>query len=217
MRKRWLLAGSGALIAAAGCVIALVGSRPPSSTAPGQPATTAAVEKGNLSDMVSQYGTLTYQANSDGSPYAAINHARGTYTKLPAVGDEVACGNELYRVDDNPVLLLCGAVPMYRDLYSGEVGNDVRQLNANLHDIGDDNAAGGAIDPNDNAFTWKTTKALEVLQQNKGLSVTGELPFGTAVFMPESLRISKVIVQTGGSAQPGSEVLDATSDTRRSS
>src|SRR5436190_11848528 len=72
------------------------------------PVNTARVEKGRLSDMVSQYGTLTYRARSDGSPYAVINRARGTYTKLPKSGDQVDCGQVLYRVNDNPVLLLCG-------------------------------------------------------------------------------------------------------------
>ena len=78
-------------------------------------------------------GTLTYRARSDGSPYSVINQARGTYTELPDAGDEVDCGDVLYRVDDDPVLLLCGAVPAYRDLHDGDEGNDVRQLNRNLH------------------------------------------------------------------------------------
>jgi hypothetical protein len=77
---------------------------------------TATVERGRLSDMVSQYGILTYRAQSDGSPYAVFNRARGTYTELPDAGDEVGCGDVLYRVDDKPVLLLCGSTPAYRSV-----------------------------------------------------------------------------------------------------
>ena len=95
-------------------------------------------------------GTLTYRARSDGSPYSVINQARGTYTKLPDDGDQVDCGDVLYRVDDNPVLLLCGTVPAYRDLHTGDVGEDVRQLNRNLHQLGYD---AGPVDPDDNEFT----------------------------------------------------------------
>ena len=84
------------------------------------PANTATVEKGKLSAMVSLNGTLTYRARSDGSPYAVINQARGTYTELPDDGDKVDCGGVFYRVDDKPVLLLCGTVPAYRDLHEGE-------------------------------------------------------------------------------------------------
>ena len=39
----------------------------------------------------------------------------------------------LYRVDDRPVVLLCGTVPAYRALHAGVKGRDVRQLNRNLH------------------------------------------------------------------------------------
>jgi hypothetical protein len=60
-----------------------------------------------------------------------INQARGVYTKLPENGAKVDCGGVLYRVDDKPVVLLCGAVPAYRDPHTGEAGQDVRQLNRN--------------------------------------------------------------------------------------
>lgn len=173
--------------------------------------TTATVDRGKLSDTVSAYGTLTFRARSDGSPYAVINQARGIYTELPGAGETVACGDVLYRVDENPVLLLCGAVPAYRTLRSGDVGEDVRQLNQNLHALGDD--AGFAVDPSDDAFTQATKRALEVLQHATGQAVTGALGIGDAVFLPESARIGKVTRELGGAAQPGDHVLDATSDT----
>jgi peptidoglycan hydrolase-like protein with peptidoglycan-binding domain len=175
------------------------------------PANTVKVAKGNLSAMVSLDGTLTYRARSDGSPYVVINQARGTYTKLPDDGDKVDCGDVLYRVNDDPVLLLCGTVPAYRDLDVGDKGNDVRQLNRNLHDRGYD--ADANIDPNDTDFTWKTEKALEKLQHDKGFDVTGELDVDDAVFLPKSVRIAKVTGELGGSARPGAQVAQATSDT----
>jgi peptidoglycan hydrolase-like protein with peptidoglycan-binding domain len=175
------------------------------------PANTAKVAKGKLSAMVSVDGTLTYRARSDGSPYVVINQARGTYTKLPDDGDKVECGDVLYRVDDDPVLLLCGTVPAYRDLDIGDKGNDVRQLNRNLHELGDDTDAD--IDPDDNDFTWKTEKALEKLQHDKGFDVTGELDVDDAIFLPKSVRIAKVTGELGGSARPGGRFAQATSDT----
>ena len=112
----------------------------------------------------------------------------------------------LYRVDDDPVLLLCGTVPAYRDLHTGDAGKDVRQLNRNLHELGYDADAGVDIDPGDNDFTWKTEQALEELQHDKGLDVTGALDLGDAVFLPESVRIAKVTGELGGSARPGAQV-----------
>jgi hypothetical protein len=199
-----VLAGAAVLVAfaATGAVVVLSGGGQATAAAQGASASTAPVQKGKLSAAVSQDGTLTYRARPDGSPFSAINHARGTYTKLPAAGDEIDCGEVLYRVDDKPVLLLCGTVPAYRALHVGDAGQDIRQLNRNLH-------VRGAGD----AFTSKTENALKALQRRKGVHVTGALALGDAVFLPEAVRIAKVTGQLGGSALPGAQTLSATSDT----
>jgi Putative peptidoglycan binding domain len=211
-RRTWALAGAVVIAAAAASVSGIARSgNAPATAATEPPATTATVERGALSDMVSQHGILTFRARADGSPYTVVNQARGIYTELPNNGDKVACGDVLYRVDENPVLLLCGTVPAYRTLHRGDVGDDVRQLNDNLHTLGDD--VGLVINPDDNAFTDRTEKALEVLQHATGLHVTGALEIGTAVFLPEAARIGKVAAVLGCSGQPGTTILDATSDT----
>jgi hypothetical protein len=211
-RRPWAL-GAAVVIAAAAVTGGVIAVSSPTATPAAQepPAATATVERGKLSDLVSLYGMLTFRARADGSPYTVVNQARGIYTQLPNAGDKVACGDVLYRVNENPVLLLCGTVPAYRTLHRGDVGDDVRQLNINLHALGDD--AGLAINPDDSAFSDKTQKALEVLQHGKGIDVTGALEVGEAVFLPESVRIGKVAAVLGGSAQPGATILDATSDT----
>ena len=201
-RKTWALAGVAVLVAAICGAVALPGGEHPAAAARAPAADTVKVELGELSAMVSQGGTLTYRARSDGSPYAVINQARGVYTQLPGTGDKVGCGGVLYRVDDRPVLLLCGTVPAYRALRVGAKGRDVRQLNRNLH-------VRGAGD----AFTTKTEQALEGLQRSKGLGVTGRLALDDAVFLPEAVRIAKVAGQVGAPARPGAPVLSATSGT----
>jgi hypothetical protein len=203
-RKGWVLTGAAALVAVAagGGVVAVSGGDQATATARAVSANTATVQKGKLSAAVSQDGILTYRARPDGSPYSVINQARGVFTRLPETGDEVDCGEVLYRVDDEPVLLLCGTVPAYRALHVHDAGRDVRQLNRNLHVRG----AGGT-------FTRKTEKALEALQRRKGVHADGSLGVGDAVFLPEAVRIAKVTGQLGGSARPGAQVLKATSDT----
>jgi peptidoglycan hydrolase-like protein with peptidoglycan-binding domain len=205
-RKTWVLGGAAILVAVIGGVVVASGSKDATLAAQEPPANTGTVEKGELSTMVSLDGILTYRGRSDGSPYSAINQAGGTYTELPDEGDKVDCGDLLYRVDDDPVLLLCGAVPAYRDLHEGDEGRDVRQLNRNLHELGYD------ADPDDHAFTWKTENALEALQDDRGFDVTGALDIGDAVFLPRSARIAKVTGELGGSARPGAPVAQATSD-----
>jgi hypothetical protein len=200
--KRWVLTGAAVLVAvaAAGGAVALSGGGAATAAAPATSADTPAVAMGKLSAAVSQDGILTYRARPDGTPFAAIDHARGTYTELPEVGDHVGCGGVLYRVDDKPVLLLCGAIPVYRALHRGDAGRDVRLLNRNLHAPG-------------SRFTSRTETALETLQRDRGLKPTGALALGDAVFLPEAVRIAKVTARLGGSAQPGAEALDASSTT----
>jgi peptidoglycan hydrolase-like protein with peptidoglycan-binding domain len=208
-RTTWVLAGAAVLVAlaATGGVVVMSDANPAAPAEHEPPANTGRVERGKLAAMVSLDGTLTYRARSDGSPYSAINQAGGTYTELPDEGDKVDCGDVLYRVDDDPVLLLCGRLPAYRDLDIGDRGNDVRQLNRNLDELGYD------IDPGSIDFTWETEKALEELQHDKGSDVTGELDIDDAVFLPRSVRIAKVTGDLGGPARPGAEVAQATSDT----
>src|SRR3954463_15169201 len=119
-------AAAAALVAAICGVVLLSAAEHPAASAQAPAADTVKVERGTLSAMVSQGGTLTYRARSDGSPYAVINQAGGVYTKLPENGDRVERGGVLYRVNDHPVLLLCGTVPAYRDLHKGDTGKDVR-------------------------------------------------------------------------------------------
>lgn len=201
-RGAWVLTAAAVLVAVmvASGVAVLSDGEHGTASAQAAPANTAVVERGRLSAAVSQDGILTYRARPDGSPFSAINQARGTYTALPEVGDRVGCGGVLYRVDDEPVLLLCGAVPAYRALHVGDSGRDVRQLNRNLHVRGD-------------LFTTQTATALESLQRRSGSEATGSLPLGAAVFLPEAVRVAKVTAGLGGSAQPGAPALSATSET----
>lgn len=200
-RSAWFLVGA-AIATVVGGVVVFSGGEHAATAAAAPPANTANVKQGRLSSMVSLDGTLTYRARSDGSPYSVINHARGIYTELPGVGDRIDCGDVLYRVDEEPVLLLCGAVPAYRDLRIGDDGKDVRQLNRNLHVYRDEDE-----------FTWRTQAALERLQRDRGCAVNGELDLGDAAFLPRSVRIAKVSGGLGGSAVPGAPVAQATSGT----
>jgi Putative peptidoglycan binding domain len=114
-------------------------------------------------------------------------------------------------VNDNPVLLLCGSTPAYRSLSKGDSGPDVTELNANLVHLG--YATRARLDPSSDRFGPETASALAKLQSRLGKDRTGSLKLGQAVFLPESVRIATVTGQLGGSAQPGAQVAQATSDT----
>jgi hypothetical protein len=213
MRKWWLPAGAAVLVAAAagGGVVVTSGAKQATAAAEQPSVHTATVERGKLSDEISQSGTLTYRARPDGSPYTVFNRARGTYTQLPESGDQVECGGVLYRVNTQPVLLLCGATPAYRSLSQGDSGPDVAELNANLVDLG--YATRAALDPSSDSFSTATAAALQKLQAELGEGQTGSLALGQAVFLPEPVRIATVSGEVGASVRPGAQVLSATSDT----
>jgi hypothetical protein len=200
-RRNWALATAAVVLVAVAGVVVMSAAEHPASAARAPAADTVKVELGPLSAVVSSGGTLTYRGRPDGSPYAVINHAAGVYTSLPADGDRVDCGGTLYRVDDKPVLLLCGALPVYRALHLGMRGRDVRELNRDLHQRGG------------TTFTADTERALQALQRRKGQAATGRLDVGDAVFLPEAVRIARVTGEIGGAARPGAPVLSATSDT----
>ena len=214
-RKTWVLTAAAVLAAVTvtGAAAMKSGAKPASAAAQPPPAHTTPVEKRTLSAMVSQAGTLTYRARSDGSPYSVINHARGTYTKLPAVGRVISQGHVLYRVNDRPVVLLHGSTPAYRTLSAGATGPDVAELNADLVTLGYANRA--QLSPRSASFGSATTTAVEKLQAALGVTQNGTLTLGRAVFEPTALRVTSVSTQLGGRTQPGQTVLQATSTTRQ--
>jgi peptidoglycan hydrolase-like protein with peptidoglycan-binding domain len=145
--------------------------------------------------------------------YSVVNQAQGTITSLPAAGRVVRQGEPLYAVNGSPVLLLYGSVPAWRDLAEGMTGPDVAELNADLAALGYASAA--ALSPLD-YFGPLTVTALESLQARAGITVTGTLPLGQAVFLPTAALVTSLGQGTvlGGQAMPGSVLLSASSTAR---
>jgi hypothetical protein len=173
----------------------------------------ARVAQGRLASRVSDTGTLGYAAQPDGTPHSVVNQASGVYTQLPSAGDEIGCGESLYRVDNDPIPLLCGGTPLYRRLDEGASGPDVRELNRNLVDLG--YAKRSDLEGAQNEFGSTTADALAELEDDLGLDESGSLGPGDAVFLPGPLRITRVSATLATTSQPGSPVAQATSTRRR--
>ena len=202
-----------AAITVTGAVAVTSAAKPATSAARPAPANTAQVQKRTLSAMVSQPGILTYRAQSDGSPYSAINEARGIFTELPAVGQVISQGRVLYRVNDSPVALLYGSTPSYRALSAGATGPDVAELNADLVALG--YATSSQLSPSSASFGPATTTAVKKLEAAVGVAQNGTLSLGQAVFEPTAVRVTTLSAQLGGRTQPGQTVLLGTSTTRQ--
>ena len=209
-----MLGAAAVLLAlAAGAVLFTGGAKQQARAAQPSPVHTAQVEQRTLSALVSQPGTLTFRARPEGLPYLVINQAQGTYTRLPAVGQVISQGRVLFRVNDSPVVLLYGSTPAYRTLSVGATGPDVAELNADL--VALHYATPSQLSPTSASFGWATATALEKLQAALGITQTGALTLGQAVFEPLAVRVTTVSAPPGGSAQPGQTVLQGTSTARQ--
>ncbi|MFE4634919.1 peptidoglycan-binding protein [Streptomyces sp. NPDC056773] len=163
----------------------------------------APVEQGSLSSGIQLTGSLVYDA-----PTPVVAAGKGTVTGLPAVGAVVKAGQKLYEVDGQPVVLMTGDRPMWRDLGPGvPAGSDVEQLERNLIKLGHAKGLGLAADQK---FTPDTATAVKRWQKSLGVQETGTVPLGAVVMLPqESVRVQQVGAQLGA-VLGGSPVMTVT-------
>lgn len=194
------------------------------------PTSLATVTRQNLTSQTQLGGTLGYAGS-----YTVVNQAEGTaassgaaspssnvgssgsgspgtFTSLPAVGQLVSQGQVLYQVSGQPVVLLYGSTPAYRALSVGMTGTDVTQLNGDLVALG--YATSNELSPTSDYFGYETVYAVDKLQVALGVTETGTLALGQAVFLPTAALVTSVAATLGGPAQPGATVLAASSTTR---
>jgi peptidoglycan hydrolase-like protein with peptidoglycan-binding domain len=193
-----VVAAAGAAAAAFGFDLASIG-QPADAGTSGPPPATAEVTRQTLTETVTASGDLGY-----GDALGLGSLLNGTVTGLPAVGDVIARGEELYSVDDQPVILLYGSLPAYRSLNPGAEGADVKQFEQNLADLGYD---GFTVDEE---YTDATADAVEEWQEDLGLEETGAVDLGRVVYAPDRVRVDTVDASLGDAAQPGVDLLTYT-------
>jgi peptidoglycan hydrolase-like protein with peptidoglycan-binding domain len=200
-RRRLVWSALGAAVIAVGVgawLWAGNGSSESSSVAAGPVATTV-VERGRISATRSWDGTLEQAQLA-----TVTSRVQGTITRLGEPGVMVERGAELYRVDERPVALLYGQVPMFRELGPGASGTDVEQLEANLAKLGYDGFTA------DRTYDASTAEAVRAWQADLGAPQTGNVGRGDVVFVPEAGRVGARRVQVGDVVAPGTPVLDIT-------
>jgi hypothetical protein len=162
----------------------------------------ATVDRRSLSEQIQINGTLGYAGS-----YTVLGQSSGVVTWLPELGQVIADGQVLYRVDDAPVVLLYGAVPAYRPLAEGQTGTDVAQLNHDLVALGYANSAD--VDATWDRFNWATRAGVVKLQKHLEVEQSGMLTVGAAVFLPTAARVTAL--QAGLGAPATGPVLQASS------
>jgi len=215
--RRWLITGVVVVVVAAAVIVAAAegvfkgsGSRGPGAAGTAYHTSIATVKRETLTSQSSLSGTL-----ADSGTYTIVNQATGTITTMPEVGKTVRQGGVLYQVSGNPVVLLYGNVPDYRDMSAGLAGADVREFNKALIALGyttraDVLAAGLGM----GYFSAATTTAWEDYQTALGVTVpSATVTLGQVVFLPTAAKIGtwKTGITPGTSAAPGTALMTATS------
>ncbi len=164
-RRAIVILAIAAVVAASGGT-AYVLTRDDTEPAAAQAATTTEpVTLQDLSETAAVTGTLTYA-----DPGTVSAGRDGTMTWLPDETTVVERGGTLARVDNLPVTLLYGTLPLWRDLsYGVDDGPDVKQLEENLVALGV-TPSGFTVDEH---FSTATREAVEDLQEQLGLEETG--------------------------------------------
>jgi peptidoglycan hydrolase-like protein with peptidoglycan-binding domain len=167
------------------------------------PPETGQVTRQTLADTQSEDGELGY-----GSATTVAGRLAGTVTGLPASGSTLKRGQVLYRVDNAPVVLLCGELPAYRALSPGTKGVDVLQFEQNLHALG---YRGFTVDQ---TYSGTTATAVKKWQSDLGLPKTGTVELGRVSYAPGAVRVDTLKAAVGDAAQPGQALLTYTGTSR---
>jgi peptidoglycan hydrolase-like protein with peptidoglycan-binding domain len=167
------------------------------------PPATAQISKQTLADAQKESGTLGY-----GRERSVPNRLAGTVTALTDIGATVKRGETLFRVDNTPVVLLYGTLPVYRALSSGTEGADVKQFEQELRNLG---YTGFTVDEKYDSYT---ATAVKKWQKQLGLTQTGVVELGRVVYAPDEVRVATQKVAAGDAGQPGQAVLTTTGTAR---
>jgi peptidoglycan hydrolase-like protein with peptidoglycan-binding domain len=167
--------------------------------------TAAAISRTNLVDTEQEDGSLGYDDQQ-----TLRSGVRGVLTALPDEGATVSRGQTLYRVDDKPVTLWYGTLPLYRPLADGvDDGPDVKQLEENLDALG----YGEGLTVDDH-FSSVTTDAVKAWQADRGLEETGKVDATQVVFVGHAVRVGEHKASVGDQVNAGAPVAAMSSTTR---
>ncbi|GAA2112100.1 peptidoglycan-binding protein [Actinomadura alba] len=166
------------------------------------PPATASIERTTLVETQTVGGTLGYGTTST----ATSGGGGGVLTWLPGPGSVISRGRAAYRVDNKPVPLLYGSLPLYRTLSTGTEGPDVKQFERNLRALG---YTGFTVD---DTYSSATGAAVKRWQDDLGIAETGRVAPGSVLIAPREIRVAERKANVGDRA--GGPVFTYTGTTR---
>ncbi|PZG02005.1 peptidoglycan-binding protein [Micromonospora deserti] len=210
-RRRWIgrvaLAAAVAVTAGAAAVVGfggrLRGSDDQADAGGALPPQTARVTRQTLVDTQTRSSELGY-----GDTTTFASRLTGTVTSLPDIGSTRKRGQAIYRIDNTPVVLLYGSLPAYRALSVGTEGDDVKQFEQNLQELG---FSGFTVD---SEYTASTAKAVQRWQKDLNLLQTGTVELGRVSYAAGPVRVDTLKAAVGEMTQPGTALLACTGTSR---
>jgi peptidoglycan hydrolase-like protein with peptidoglycan-binding domain len=185
------------------------GSAQAAASHKGDPAGAATVQRRDLVETDTESGTLSYA-----NPQTVYDGLSGTITWLPSVGQVIKPGHLLFKVDEQPVILMNGMTPAYRDLGpSDSAGPDIKQLNRDLVKLGF-NPDGIVVD---SQWQAATTAGVEEFQAAHHMTATGTLTLGQIVFLPGPQLVGTLDATVGSSGSGGGSSSNSSSSSSSSS
>jgi hypothetical protein len=168
---------------------------------------TTAIVRTNLSTSILTEGTLGYAPTNP-----IVNLIAGTYTSVPTPGTTIEAGQVLYRVDNEPVVLMSGVIPAWRTFALGMTdGPDVAELETNLITLGD--ARGLFSEPSEH-FSSLTATAIGRWQVANGYPSNGQVPLGQIVFESGPVLVGAANHAPGEAASSGDQPYQVTTTSR---
>ncbi|MFI2714400.1 efflux RND transporter periplasmic adaptor subunit [Micromonospora sp. NPDC018662] len=220
-KRYWAYGGVALLLAGAAIVAWSRLDDRAGENVPPLPATEAlpavAVVRTDISSGKPLPGTIGY-----GPARSLKTQGEAVITWLPAVGDVIRRGRQVYRVADRPVPLFYGDVPLYRPLdRPGIVGRDVRVIADNLKALGYSigvRTTGGSqtklsptviVHRDEAVMTESLMKAVKSWQRDQRLPETGVVGRGDVVVQRQAIRVASLSAQVGDVT--GGELMTITS------
>ena len=149
----------------------------------------------------------------------------GTITSVPEVGHVLDQGDTVVEINGQPVFFFLGARPMWRTLAlsglegSDTEGFDVKQLEQNLVDLGhlvlrDEEEVLPTISAPDEVFDEDTVRLVEDWRDGVGLPPGGKVELGRVIYLPGSVRVSRILAEKGSLVSPGVPIIEVSAETQ---
>lgn len=129
----------------------------------------------------------------------------GELFTLPAVGTTFSTGDIAFETFDDVVPVVIGDEPLTRELSEGSEGDDVRQLEEALVELGYD--AGGDLEVDD-VFDEATTDAVTEWEDDLGQDADGIVSVGQYLVIREGLSVTEVHLEPTAPIAVGEPIFD---------